>query len=619
MDHPVVITFLILAIIGFLYSASAVFKPLALAILLSFALTPIARFLENRGVPRVPAVILTVFLALMAIGAMTYQVGVELNSLAGSVDQYEDNIIKKIQRLQPGQASAIEKVKTTIADVSSALTPGPVKPGTKSSEEDKVDDAEANKARVQKVEMVKEHDFFADTESQLAPYLEGLETGFIVLILLLFLMLNRENMTDRITQLFGQGRISLTTRTTQEVGERISKYLITFASMNTAMGFIIGTGCYFIGIPYAVLWGFLAGALRFIPYAGPATAFALPLLFSIASFESWREPMLLVALYAVIEVAANMALEPIIYGKTTGVSSLALLVAAMFWSWLWGPIGLLLSTPLTVSLAVLGKYVPSLRFFATFLREDIELDPSVRYYQKMLAGDQDGATEVIDEVLKKKPRVDVFDQVIIPSLSLAERDHARDEIGEQELAFVHQNTDRILDDLADEPEINLSTLSTDANVTPAGPGAVTPPAGKSIRVLALPAHDETDALVLQMLALLLKSSNVSFTAGEFAAPVQAVEQVKAANPELVLISHLPPDGLTATRHLTRRIRAQFPKLPIIVGRWDHDSVGENVKKSLTEAGASQTFNSLKETREFLVSGAKSDVANQPKVPAHASA
>ena len=592
MNHPVVITFLILAIIGFLFAASEVFKPLALAILLSFALTPIARFLEGRGLPRVPAVILTVAFALSGIGFMAYNVARELNVLANNVDQYEDNIKSKIQGLQPAQAGAIQKVQAAVADVSKTLS------------DPKKDQ------QIQKVQLAKEPDFFADTESQLGPYLSGLETAFIVLILLLFLMINREDMSNRIIQLFGQGKISLTTRTTTEVGQRISKYLTIFASMNTAMGIVVGLGCWAIGIEYAVLWGFLAGALRFIPYAGPATAFALPLLFSIARYDTWREPMLLIGLYLALEIAANMVLEPIIYGKTTGVSALALLVAAMFWTWLWGPIGLLLSTPLTVSLAVLGKYVPSLHFFATFLHEEVDLAPSIRYYQRLLAGDQDGATAVIEEALKEHPRAEVFDEVIIPTLSMTERDYAHDDIDDQQVAFVHRATTTVLDDLADEPEINLNTLATEAQ-TKAAPEPGPKPAGPPIRVLALPAHDSSDALVLQLLGLLMEPTGVKLTIGEpGVSPLEAAEQIAHEEPDVVLISHLPPDGLTATRYLTRRLRMRFPQLKIAVGRWDHDSASEAAVENLTKAGATTVFNSLKLAREYL--------ASQPKAVAGAT-
>ncbi len=600
MNHPVVITFLILAIIGFMYAAGEVLKPLALAILLSFALVPISRFFENRGLPRAVSVILTVMAALGAIGFMAFEVGRELNQLTSNIDKYQTNITNKIRGMKTDQPNAIDKVQAAVKGVSESIAPSTTKD-------------------VQEVRISKESEFFADTETLLGPYLQGLGTGFIVLILLLFLMINRENMSDRVTRLFGQGKISLTTKTTVEVGQRISKYLVTFAGMNTAMGIVIGLGCWLIGIPYALLWGVLAGALRFIPYAGPATAFALPLVFSVASFTTWREPLLLVALYGVVEVAANMFLEPVIYGKTTGVSALALLIAAMFWTWLWGGLGLLLSTPLTVSLAVLGKYVPSLHFFATFLNEDVDLDPGVRFYQRLLAADHDGATAVVDEMLKEKPRAEVFDEVIIPTLSLAERDHARDEIDDRELAFIHRVTATILDDLADEPEVNLTTLSTDAQgSTPSTTS--TGPSEAPIKVLALPAHDETDALVLRLLDLLLKPTGVSLEIGApGVSPLEVVERIEEENPDLVLISHLPPDGLTATRYLTRRIRARFPRLAIAVGRWDHDSEGEAAVTSLTQSGANSVFNSLADAREFLAKRPKTVKEEAQKVLDHAKA
>ena len=273
---------------------------------------------------------------------------------------------------------------------------------------------------------------------------------------------------------------------------------------------------------------------------------------------------------------------------------------------------------MTVSLAVLGKYVPSLGFFATFLNEDIELDPGVRFYQRLLGADQDGAMTVVDDVLKEKPRAEVFDEVIIPTLSLAERDHARDEIDDRELAFIHRVVANVLDDLADEPEVNLTTLSTDAQgVIPSSPSD---PTAAPIKILALPAHDETDALVLRLLDLLLMPTGVSMTIGDpGASPLAVVDRIEEDQPDLVLISHLPPDGLTATRYLTRRIRARFPRLAIAVGRWDHDSEADAATTSLTQAGANSVFNSLADAREFLVKQPKTTKEVAHEVLDHAKA
>jgi len=609
MDHPIVITFLIFAIIAFMYFAGEVLKPLALSILLGFALVPIARFLENRGLPRVPSVLLTVTLVLGGLGFVGYKVGQQLNSLANELPKYEDNITKKIQGMKPEQATTITHVKEFTEKVSNTISPVPDK-------------------KVQEVRVVSEPNIAAQAEKTLGPYLAGLGTGFIVLVLLLFLLIKREDMSDRLIRVFGRGKISLTTRTIEEVGQRISRYLAMFAMMNTAMGTVIGLGLWAIGVPYALLWGFLAGSLRFIPYAGPATAFALPLLFSVASSNNWNQPLLIIALYAVVEVAANMFLEPVIYGKTTGVSALALLVSAMFWAWLWGALGLLLSTPLTVCLAVLGKYVPSLGFFATFLREEVDLDPGVRFYQRLLAMDQDGATAVIDATLKKHPRAEVFDRVLVPTLSMAERDYARDDIDDREQAFLYRVTNDVLEDLQGQPEVDLASLSTAsetaataaAKVAAAAKAVPDGPAAEAFKILALPANDANDALVLKMLGLLMEPSGIPLTISETVeTPLKVVEHVTVEAPAMVLISHLPPDGLTAARYLVRRIRARHPKVLIAVGRWGEGGASESSAERLTAVGANTVLTTLAEARDYLVGLSRSRAGSGSAPAAEAKA
>ena len=587
MNHPVVITLFIFAIIAFMSQAAEVLKPLALAILLSFALVPISQLMERRGLPRVPSVVLTILLVLGGLGFIGYEVGQQLNSLANNLPEYSENINRKIRGMKPSQASVITKVKDVVGDVGKSL------------QSNSGDD-------VQKVRVISEPDFGEQMTKLAGPYIEGLGVAFIILILLLYLMINRENMGDRLIRAFGHGKISLTTRTIEEVGQRISKYLVMFAAVNSTFGLIVGLGLWAIGVKYALLWGFLAGFLRFIPYAGAATAFALPMLFSIATEDSWTKPLMIIALYGVLETVANSFLEPMIYGKTTGVSALALLVSAMFWTWLWGGIGLLLSTPLTVCLAVLGKYVPTLGFFATFLREEVDLDPGVRFYQRLLAMDQDGASAVIDSVLKKHPRAEVFDKVLVPTLSMAERDFARGDIDEREQAFILRVAADVLEDLEGEPEIDLASLATANEATAAEvvreregtleAEPVAPP-----KVLAFPANDATDVLVLKLLGHLLEPSKIPFTiVEEVETPLNVVGRIEAESPDVVLISHLPPDGLTAARYLVRRIRARHPHLPILVGRWDEAKDAESAAERLTASGASAMLGSLAEARDHLV-------------------
>ncbi len=587
MDHPIVLTLFIFAIIAFMYQAAEVLKPLALAILLSFALVPISRQFERLKVPRVGAVVLTVLLVMGVLGGIGYEVGQQLNSLADKLPEYEANIQEKIQGMKPGQANAISKVQVVVGDVSKSLQSKPAD-------------------NVQEVRVVKDPDFGAQVSTLAGPYIAGLGTAFIILILLLFLMINRENMSDRLIRAFGHGKISLTTRTIEEVGERISKYLIMFATVNSAFGLIVGLGLWAIGVKYALLWGFLAGFLRFIPYAGAATAFALPLLFTVATEPNWTKALEIIALYGVLETAANSFLEPMIYGKTTGVSALALLVSAMFWTWLWGGIGLLLSTPLTVCLAVLGKYVPSLGFFATFLREEVDLDPGVRFYQRLLAMDQDGASAVIDSVLLKHPRAEVFDKVLVPTLSMAERDFARGDIDELEHAFVLRVAADVLEDREGEPEVDLASLTTASEAAAAQadgtkPGADEPPALAPPKILALPANDASDGFVLRLLEHLLEPAKIPLMiVDQVESPLKVVGRIGSEAPDMVLISHLPPDGLTAARYLVRRIRASHPQLPIVVARWDEAREAEASAQQLIAAGASKVVGSLGEAKDYLV-------------------
>ena len=580
MSHPVVVTFLILAIIAAMSLAAEVLKPLALSVLLAFSLTPIAEALERRArFPRAAAVVLTVVVALGALGGVGYVVGRQLTSLANRLPGYQENILKKLNVLEPTQESALQKADKVAAKVNEKLFTGP---GT---------------AGVQKVEVVQQPTFRERLQTAVGPYLEFLGVASFVLILVLFMMMNREDLRDRIVSLFGHSRVSLTTRTMDELGHRISRYLATFAAVNSGFGLVIGLGLWAIGVPYAVLWGCLAALTRFIPYVGPAIAFVLPLVFSVAHFTGWREPLLVVALFAVVETALNSFLEPVIYGKTTGVSAFGLLVAAMFWTWLWGLLGILLSTPLTVCLAVLGKYVPSLGVFATLLGEEAELEPDVRFYQRLVALDRDGAVEVVEAALKSKPRAEVFDTVLVPALSRAERDAAGGFLEDQDLAFVRRVVEEIVDELEGVPELTLASVAG-ANAAAASAEGSGPPAPAT--VLGVAAGDTSDVVVLKMLGLLLEPAGVALeTITDAATPMGLAERVAAESPPLAVLSHLPPGGLTQARYQVRRLRARFADLPLVVGRWGA-SDGAPAVERLSEAGATHVATTLAEARDQIL-------------------
>jgi predicted PurR-regulated permease PerM/methylmalonyl-CoA mutase cobalamin-binding subunit len=579
-DHPIILTFLIIAVVAAMALAAEVLKPLALAILLSFALAPWARFWERCGLPRSLAVLVTVVLALSLLAGIGLVVGRELTVLASRLPTYERNIGEHLKSLRAHGATVMKKATAVADQVSKELIEDPLQPES-----------------TRPVRVVSIPTFQERLQGAVGPYLEYLGVGTFVLILVSFILINRENLGDRLIRLFGTRRIPLTTRTMEEVGSRISRYLATLAVFNSGFGVVVGLGLWAIGVPFAVLWGFLAAVLRFIPYVGPATAFALSLLFTFAQFPTWREPLEVLALFAVLEVLCNSFLEPVLYGKTTGVSALGLLVAAMFWTWLWGLLGLLLSTPLTVCLAVLGRAVPSLGFFWTLLGEEAELARDVRFYQRLLVFDEDGARDVLDAALKQQPRIEVFDQVVVPALARAERDAARGELDEREQAFLVRTTSDWLDELEEAPVLDLKTLAQGQQ-----DGQATSPATPlPLRVLGLASGRPTDALVLRMLSQVAAPSGITIeTLSDAASPLAVAEEIASREADVLVISHLAAASLSSARYLVRRLRAQFASMPILVGRWNEPRDHNETTRQLTEAGASQAAFSLAEARDRLL-------------------
>jgi predicted PurR-regulated permease PerM len=586
LADPFKLTLLIFAIIAFMYFAGEVLKPLALAVLLSFALAPGARLLERLRLPRAAAVALTVLITLGLLGEIGYIVEQQLTSLASDLLDYQGKIETKLSGLfKPGQLWMTDRLQKMAEQVTAKMEQ------PRSSES-------GAEVPIQKVEVITQPQIQERLRSSVGPYLEFLGVASFVLILVLFMLMGREQLSDRIVGLFGHRQVSLTTRTMQEIGQRISRYLAMFALVNSCFGLVIGFGLGLIGVPYAVLWGCLAAMLRFIPYVGPGVAFVLPLVFSFAHFSGWAPPLEVVALFAAVEIALNSFLEPVIYGKTTGVSALGLLVAAMFWTWLWGTLGLLLSTPLTVCLAVLGKYVPSLWFFATLLGEETELEPDVQLYQRLVSLDHDRAVEVVETVLKQRPRVEVFDQVLVPVLARTERDVARTELDESGREFVWRVVGEILDGLEDKPDLTLAfpTLPTNADVdSNGGPSAISP-----VPIVGLAVQDTSDTLVLRMLGQLLNPTNcVLEIITDTESSLQVAERVAEQSPKLVVVSHFPQEGLTLSRYLVRRLRARFPDMPILLGRWGQ-SDASTVDERLVAQGVSRVVTTLADARERIL-------------------
>jgi hypothetical protein len=404
------------------------------------------------------------------------------------------------------------------------------------------------------------------------------------------MLIQREELRNRLVQLIGHGRLIHTTRAFEDAARRLSRFLLMQFTVNAGFGLALGLGLFLIGVPYSLLWGILAATLRFVPYVGTFLAMVMILLFSVAVTPTWRQPLLVLALVVVLELSTSYVVEPLLFGHSTGVSPIALVVAASFWTWLWGPIGLVLSTPLTACLVVLGRYVPRLEFLGVLLGAKSVMDPEFTYYQRLLARDQDEATDVITEYLRAHPPETVYDAVLVPALVLAKRDRDSGELSPDDERFIFQVTRAILNDLEFAPPNPAGAVETT-------PEASAEPPDQKVLVLACPACDEADELALKMWRRLLDpdryqtevlSGQDAHAEGHFAD--------RGESPAVVCVSALPPGGLTQARYLCKRLRASFPQQKIVVIRWGlPDNAGQR-REELLAAGADVVVTTLLEAR-----------------------
>ena len=365
--------------------------------------------------------------------------------------------------------------------------------------------------------------------------------------------------------------------------------------INSSFGLAVGLALYLIGVPYAVLWGFFAAVLRFIPYVGPFAAAIMPSALSLAVFEGWLWPILVVGIFVALELICNMVLEPLLYGESAGVSEVGLLVAVAFWTWLWGPVGLVLATPLTVCVVVLGKYVPQLDFIGVLISDQPAMESNISYYQRLLAMDQAEAAEIVEEHLKTHPQEQLFDGVLIPALNYTRRDRELGRLTEDGEQFVFRATREILEDLNSLKPQSSSELSDSSKTTTTNGNS--PVILPKVPILGCPAQDEADELALLMFRQLLDSTRYEVEIMSDAMLTAEVVARIEKGPAMICIAALPPGGLVQARYLCKRLRARFPHLKIVVGRW---GVGSEDSNSILIAGADRVGTTMIETREQMI-------------------
>jgi len=571
-------------IIASLYWAQAILIPVALAMLLTFLLSPVAGALERIALRRLPSVILVVVLAFSLLGGIGWIVTLQFGSLANELPKYTGNIRQKIADVRgAGKGGALEKVQKTVEEVKSEI--------------EKND--EPTKAKDQRPPViVRPLKSFAFWPVPLAvgPIVERFASAGLVIVLVIFMLIQREDLRNRLIRLVGYGRLTVTTRALEEAGQRISRYLLMQTIINSSFGLTVGFALYLIGLPYPILWGFLAALLRFIPYVGPFAAAIMPTALSLAVFEGWLWPIVIVGLFLGLELLNNMVLEPLLYGESAGVSGVGLLVAIAFWTWLWGPVGLVLATPLTVCVVVLGKHVPGMDFIGVLMSDQPAMESNVSYYQRLLAMDQAEAAEIVEEHLKTHPQEQIFDAVLIPALNYARRDRELGRLTEDGEQFVFRATREILDDLNNlKPDSSSEASDSEKVATAANDFTATLP---KVRILGCPARDEADELALLMFRQLFVSTRYDVELmSDATLTSEVVAVIGEKNPAMIFITTVSPGGLAQTRYLCRRLRARFPNLKIAVGQW---GMGSEDRNSILLAGADRVGTTMIETREQII-------------------
>jgi hypothetical protein len=391
------------------------------------------------------------------------------------------------------------------------------------------------------------------------PFLRPLGVFGMVLIFSLFLMIGHDDLRDRLFRLVGVSQINVMTQALDDATSRVSRYLVLQLLVNAIFGVVCGTGLFLIGVPYAVLWGAVAAILRIVPYIGAPVAASMPFMLSLAVFDHWVQPLLVFLMFGTLELVTGNWVEPRLYGTHTGVSSLALILTTVFWTVLWGPAGLILSTPLTVCVVVLGRYVPQFWFLHILLGDEPALGEEAQFYQRLLAMDDQEARTVIDRYLTGHSLLELCDSVVIPALTLAEHDRHKGALDPDREEFLFLSIKEMLTEFAEQP-----VKSGLAEGEAAGDAKPAPPRG---RILCLAASDEADEVTAAMLALLLEHSGgivITFTPDP---GLQQLAFVQPAADDTFCICALPPFAFAHARTLSHQLRGRFPGIRIVVGVW----------------------------------------------------
>ena len=576
-------------IVATLYFGRDVFVPVALSILLSFVLAPLVHALQDFRVPRAISVIGVVLLAFSIIFVIGGVIATQMTQLAGELPRYESNMRAKIQSLR-GTAAAnntLERAADVLQDLSKELNK-PKEPSSARTAAPTANSLPGQDARPIPVEVRQPPPTALESIAALiSPLLHPLMTSGIVIIFVIFTLLQREDLRNRLIKLAGSHDLQKTTVALNDAAERLSRLFLSQLALNSAFGLVIGTGLWFIGVPSAVLWGILAGILRFVPYIGVFIAAVFPLLLAVAVDPGWSMLLWSAALFVIVEPLVGQVIEPLLYGRSTGLSPLAVVVSATFWTALWGPIGLVLATPLTICLVVLGRHVENLKFLEVMFGDRPALSPSELFYQRMLADDPAEALDNAEQFLKERPLAAYYDEVALKGLKLAQADLDRNALDTLHLQRIRDSVIELVRELDDHEDQPQKRVTQDVEAA-AAVDSIEDPRVYDFPILAkdkLTTHWRGEAPVLciagrtgldeavaVMLAQILSKQGIGTR-------LEGVDVLSSANIlrletkgiVMVCVSFLNTSSIAQMRFTIRRLRRKLPGVVIVLGSWNAEA------------------------------------------------
>jgi len=581
-----------------LYLGRGIAIPVAIAVLISFSLGPAVSWLHRRHFGRIPAILAVVVPVLFAVGAVAYVVTTEVGRLAGNIPAYRTNIETKINNVAnalPSRA-ALDRGTAFLRSLRNSTSKTPQQRSFHGREvlpqngaDGKPIAVEIQNPELTPIDIVR---------AVVGPLVEPVSDTALVLLFVIFFLAEKESLRDRIIRLAGVRDLHRTTRAMDEAGTRVSRYLLLQTVVNVTFGLVLTIVLYAAGLPNAALWGGLATMLRFIPYLGVVAASILPLLLAFAVDPGWHMLAWTAGTFLALELLTGNVVEPWLYGSSTGLSAVALVLSAIFWTWLWGAIGLLLATPLTVCIAVVGRYVPQLAFLDILLGNQAPLRPHEAFYQRLLADNPDEALDQAEEYLRTHTMPAFLGRVALRALLLAERDRLRGALEDEYVKQVADGVRAVLD--------SLNSRMRDE------PGLKRMPAIDSDVVICAAGRSELDEAASMLLARALEGNGRTVVVLPYAAAIHiALPDIDPARIKTVCLSYLDPEAVPHARYLARRFRRRIgPDISLIAAFWGMEQDAAKLEHARTETRADRIVHSLDAAVE-AVNQADSDKTGMP--------